>query len=75
MIFQKKFLYEVEFVVYYIDTWDRRTKDSKKYIVKAIDSEQAIPKAYKLLQKETEYSVFKASAYSLSACKKINFNK
>jgi hypothetical protein len=37
--------------------------------------ERSITKAYKLLQKETEYSVFKASAYSLSACKKINFNK
>ena len=75
MIFQKKFLYEVEFVVRYIDTWNRHTKDSKKYIVKAIDSEQAITKAYKLLKNETKYSVFKASAYSLSDCRKINFTK
>ena len=49
MMFEKKFLYEVEFVVYYIDMKNRHTKDSKKYIVKAIDSEHAITKAYKLL--------------------------
>lgn len=75
MIFQKKFLYEVEFVIYYIDTRNRHTKDSKKYIVKARNSEQAITKAYKLLTKETQYSIFKASAYSLSDCREINFNK
>ena len=75
MMFEKKFLYEVEFVVYYIDMKNRHTKDSKKYIVKAIDSEHAITKAYKLLEKETRYSVFRASSYSLSTCQKINFNK